>query len=199
MTRTQERDSASRLPTGAYNEVVDLRIDALAQRGIAHADVVVHGVLGDLGCAFVPDERGQCRHDHHEPVEVDPQLPQVQLRAFHEERVQIAARLREQVAERRWLLMTMGRKASSSKFPSAPAIAIVAYVGLTLPGMMVDPGSFAGMRSSYRPWRGPDVSHRRSLAILNSVTTVDFKDAWARTIGSKVPWAANGFWAGANG
>ena len=37
-------------------------------------------------------------------------------------------------------------------------------VGLTLPGMMDDPGSLAGNSSSLRPQRGPEPSKRRSLA-----------------------------------
>ena len=42
-----------------------------------------------------------------------------------------------------------------------------AWVGLTLPGMIEEPGSFSGRISSPRPERGPEPSRRMSLAILN--------------------------------
>ena len=40
------------------------------------------------------------------------------------------------------------------------------WVGLTLPGMMEEPGSFSGMRISPIPHRGPEASQRTSLAIF---------------------------------
>lgn len=40
------------------------------------------------------------------------------------------------------------------------------WVGLTLPGMMDDPGSFSGRASSPSPHRGPEPRKRMSLAIL---------------------------------
>ena len=43
-------------------------------------------------------------------------------------------------------------------------------VGLTLPGMIEEPGSFAGSFSSPSPERGPDPRSRMSLAILWSDT-----------------------------
>ena len=43
-------------------------------------------------------------------------------------------------------------------------------VGLTLPGMIEEPGSFSGRLSSPRPERGPEPRKRMSLAILNSDT-----------------------------
>ena len=69
----------------------------------------------------------------------------------------------------------------SSRKPPAPAMATAwsypmtctatmvrasHWVGLTLPGMMVEPGSLAGRSSSWRPARGPLPSHLMSLAIL---------------------------------
>ena len=62
-----------------------------------------------------------------------------------------------------------------------------AWVGLTLPGMIEDPGSFSGKISSWMPVRGPDPSQRRSLAILNSVTAAALSPPCARTIRSRVP------------
>src|SRR5262249_30040477 len=40
------------------------------------------------------------------------------------------------------------------------------WVGLTLPGMIEDPGSFSGIDSSENPARGPHDTNRMSLAIL---------------------------------
>ena len=74
-----------------------------------------------------------------------------------------------------------------------------ACVGLTLPGMIDEPGSFEGRISSIRPVRGPEPSQRMSLAILNSVTAVVLSPACARTMRSRVPWAANLFSAVLNG
>ena len=42
------------------------------------------------------------------------------------------------------------------------------WVGLTLPGMIEEPGSFSGRLSSPSPLRGPEPSQRRSSAILMS-------------------------------
>ena len=44
------------------------------------------------------------------------------------------------------------------------------WVGLTLPGMIDEPGSFSGSASSPSPLRGPDPSQRMSSAILISDT-----------------------------
>ena len=43
------------------------------------------------------------------------------------------------------------------------------WVGLTLPGMMEEPGSFSGMEISPNPHRGPEASQRTSLASLHQV------------------------------
>ena len=48
------------------------------------------------------------------------------------------------------------------------------WVGLTLPGMIDEPGSFSGMVSSPRPERGPEASQRTSLAIFISATASCF-------------------------
>ena len=44
------------------------------------------------------------------------------------------------------------------------------WVGLTLPGMMEQPGSLSGSLSSPMPQRGPEASQRMSLAIFISAT-----------------------------
>ena len=41
--------------------------------------------------------------------------------------------------------------------------------GLTLPGMMLEPGCMAGRLISWSPQRGPEASRRRSLQILESL------------------------------
>src|SRR3954447_7690697 len=46
--------------------------------------------------------------------------------------------------------------------------------GLTLPGMIDDPGCWGGRLISLRPHRGPDDSHRRSLQILDTCTDARF-------------------------
>ena len=45
-------------------------------------------------------------------------------------------------------------------------------VGLTLPGMMLLPGSFSGSCSSPRPQRGPEPRKRTSLATFMSDTAI---------------------------
>ena len=61
--------------------------------------------------------------------------------------------------------------ATSEAMTSMATISMAsAWVGLTLPGMIDDPGSLAGKISSPIPVRGPEPSQRRSLAILNRVT-----------------------------
>jgi len=44
------------------------------------------------------------------------------------------------------------------------------WVGFTLPGMIDEPGSFAGKMSSCSPARGPAEISRMSFAILKSET-----------------------------
>ena len=88
-------------------------------------------------------------------------------------------------AECRKLLMMIGRMALSSKLPWLPAKATALsspitwmqtitiashWVGLTLPGMIDEPGSFSGSSSSPRPQRGPEASQRMSLAIFIKAT-----------------------------
>ena len=52
------------------------------------------------------------------------------------------------------------------------------WVGLTLPGMIDEPGSFSGSASSPRPERGPEPSRRMSLAILNSAAAAALIAPW---------------------
>mmetsp|Transcript_9691 Transcript_9691/g.24941 ORF Transcript_9691/g.24941 Transcript_9691/m.24941 type:complete len:204 (-) Transcript_9691:591-1202(-) len=82
-------------------------------------------------------------------------------------------------------LTIIGLKTLSSKWPLEPATLMPAWlpitwqqtmviashcVGLTLPGMMLLPGSFSGRLSSPRPQRGPLPRNRMSLAIFMSDT-----------------------------
>jgi hypothetical protein len=59
------------------------------------------------------------------------------------------------------------------------------WVGLTFPGMMLDPGSLAGRISSPSPQRGPEASQRMSLAIFMSDTARLLNAAIAATIDIK--------------
>ena len=80
-----------------------------------------------------------------------------------------------------------GSMTFSSKLPAAPPAAMAASLpttwthtisvasgmtGLTLPGMMLDPGCRSGRLISPRPVRGPDAIQRRSLQILVSDTAI---------------------------
>src|ERR1700679_1098219 len=65
------------------------------------------------------------------------------------------------------------------------------WVGLTLPGMIEEPGSFSGKSNSPNPQRGPDASHRISLATFINATANPRNADIAATIASSEPWAAN--------
>ena len=62
-----------------------------------------------------------------------------------------------------------------------------AWVGLTLPGMIEEPGSLAGSSSSPMPQRGPEPSRRMSLAIFISEQATVLRAPEASTMAS---WAA---------
>ena len=66
---------------------------------------------------------------------------------------------------------------------------ISASTGLTLPGMMLDPGCTAGRRISSRPVVGPDDSRRKSLAMRTSVTASGAQRR--REVGRRRPCAAS--------
>src|SRR5271156_6258728 len=57
------------------------------------------------------------------------------------------------------------------------------WVGLTLPGMIEEPGSFSGNISSPRPERGPDPNSRISLAISNRPVATELTRAVRENIG----------------
>ncbi len=73
------------------------------------------------------------------------------------------------------------------------------WVGLTLPGMIDDPGSFSGRSSSPSPARGPEASQRMSLAIFISDTARVRSAPLAATMASWAASAANLFGADTNG
>ena len=73
------------------------------------------------------------------------------------------------------------------------------WVGLTLPGMIDDPGSFSGSDSSPSPERGPDPSRRMSLAILNRLAATVFNAPWVNTMASCAASASNLLGAEVNG
>ena len=107
-----------------------------------------------------------------------------------------------------------GIRTLSSKLPCEPAKVMAALlpwtctatmviashcVGLTLPGMMDEPGSLAGRISSPRPQRGPEASQRMSLAIFISEQASVFSAPLASTMASCVASASNLFSAVRNG
>src|SRR5208337_4710704 len=117
-------------------------------------------------------------------------------------------------AECSTLLIIIGRMVLSSKLPRAPARAMAlsspitcmqtiiidsSCVGLTFPGMIEEPGSFGGRLSSCNPARGPEPSHRMSLAIFIRDTANVLNAALALTVGPAPPWAAYLFDAVSNG
>ena len=53
--------------------------------------------------------------------------------------------------------------------------------GFTFPGMMDEPGCVSGSRSRPMPQRGPDPSHRMSLAIFMKLTAIVRKAPLAST------------------
>ena len=65
------------------------------------------------------------------------------------------------------------------------------WVGLTLPGMIEEPGSFSGSANSPRPERGPEPSRRMSLAILNRLAATVLTAPWLKTIASCAAKASN--------
>src|SRR5271166_964095 len=71
-------------------------------------------------------------------------------------------------------------------------------VGLILPGMMEEPGSFSGMRNSPMPARGPEAYQRTSLASFISAPASVRSAAEALTIASCPASAANLFGAETN-
>src|SRR5262245_45607470 len=113
---------------------------------------------------------------------------------------------------RLWIMS--GLKTFSSKLPCAPAMVTAVslpmvcthtivmasdWVGLTLPGMMDEPGSLAGRVNSPRPERGPEPSQRMSLAIFIRAQARALSAPLAMTIGSSEASAANLLGAEVNG
>ena len=110
--------------------------------------------------------------------------------------------------------MMSGLKTLSSKLPWVPAAAIAVslpitcrqtiviasdWVGLTLPGMIDEPGSFSGRRNSPRPQRGPEPIQRMSLAIFISEQASVRSAPLAITSASCAASAANLLGAATNG
>jgi hypothetical protein len=110
--------------------------------------------------------------------------------------------------------MMTGLNTLSSKWPFEPAMDTVVWlpmtcaqtmvkashcVGLTLPGMMEEPGSFAGRMISPIPERGPEPSRRISLAIFIRLTATVFMAPEVSTMASWAARASNLFSAVTNG
>ena len=73
------------------------------------------------------------------------------------------------------------------------------WVGFTLPGMIEEPGSFSGRRSSPMPARGPEPSMRTSLAIFIIDAAMVFSWPASSTWASCAASASNLFGAVTNG
>jgi len=101
-----------------------------------------------------------------------------------------------------------GLNTLSSKWPFDPATDTVVWlpmicaqtivrashcVGLTLPGMMDEPGSLAGRMISPMPERGPEPSRRMSLAIFIRLTASVLSAPELSTIASCAARASNLF------
>ena len=69
------------------------------------------------------------------------------------------------------------------------------WVGLTLPGMIDEPGSFSGSAISAMPERGPEPISRMSLAILNRLAASVFSAPDSSTSASFAASASNLFGA----
>ena len=82
----------------------------------------------------------------------------------------------------------------------AQAIIVASQMtGLTLPGMIEEPGCRSGMRISPRPARGPEPIQRRSLQILTRLTATVFRAPDASTSASREPCASKWFRASRSG
>jgi len=103
-----------------------------------------------------------------------------------------------------------GLNTFSSKCPLAPPIVTATSlpitcaativsasgcVGLTLPGMIEEPGSLSGMMSSPIPLRGPELKMRMSLPIFIRETASRFSAPDSSTIASCAASASNLFGA----
>ena len=90
-----------------------------------------------------------------------------------------------------WKLPCVPANATAASLPNTCTHTIVMasdWVGLTLPGMIDEPGSFSGMNSSPMPQRGPLASQRTSLAIfirppesVRSAADVCTRASWAES------------------
>jgi hypothetical protein len=98
-----------------------------------------------------------------------------------------------------------GRKTLSSSWPRIAPIVIAVSLpitcaatcvtdshstGLTLPGMIEDPGWSDGRRSSPSPARGPLASRRTSSAIFASDAAIVLSAPLASSAASRAPWAS---------
>ena len=89
--------------------------------------------------------------------------------------------------------------ATSLPTTCAQAISVASQItGLTLPGMMLEPGCRSGSRISPSPARGPEDIQRRSLQILVRLTATTFSAPLSSTTASCADWASKWFSASRN-
>ncbi|KAI1693803.1 hypothetical protein DdX_20443 [Ditylenchus destructor] len=141
--------------------------------------------LGDLGGVVVTDLGRQRSDEHQRTPDQIGDLPLIRLgpvdtafgkaRHPHGQQMDRSQHVRTDQRHEHVELEMPLHPADGDRllFPITCAATIVsdsAWVGLTLPGMIELPGSFAGSDSSPSPERGPDPRKRISLAILLSAT-----------------------------
>src|SRR6266852_2739001 len=140
-----------------------------SKRSLLQRQAIVICLVRNRRCLVIADHRAQRGDQHQRAAEQFVDPRAVQPRPLDREAAELLARI-----------------ASHS-------------VGLTLPGMIDEPGSFSGSSSSPKPQRGPEASQRISLAIFISDTARPRKPAIAATIASSEPCAANLLGAVRNG
>src|SRR5262249_13167561 len=151
--------------------------------GIAKRGSDLVRVLRDGGGQVIPDVRREGRHQHQRALEVLPDAVAVWLMPTTQCSRKEAHASARSLTDCSRLKQISGLYTFSSKLPEAPPMLTATslastcaqtmvsasdWVGFTLPGMMLLPGSFSGIRSSPSPARGPDASQRTSLAIFVS-------------------------------
>src|SRR5690606_28272918 len=100
----------------------------------------------------------------------------------------------------KWPLLPPTDTATSLPITWAQTMVIASgCVGLTLPGIMDDPGSLSGIMISPMPQRGPELSILMSFAIFISDTAARFKAPESSTMASCAANDSNLFGAVING
>src|SRR5580704_13948311 len=153
------------------------------------ASICDEGFLGYGGTLFVAEHRVEGGNEADRILHVGEAAFAVGFNGGNAARGRMIAALRSNVRPKSKLKAMIGSAmfSSSSLASQAMEIAMSApmiwkqtwlttsgITGLTLPGIIEEPGCIGGRWSSYSPHRGPDESQRRSLQILDSCTAAVF-------------------------